>query len=131
MKDIVSSVTAGIAKPAYQQGSQSAVKVQQEPQPGLGPVNNSVVQQAEQEQTTAQDPQAVEKAVEDINDHLQTIGRDLSFSVDNDSGRTIIKVMDSETDEVIRQIPSEEVLNLAQYLQDVSDLNSTGLEEKV
>lgn len=131
MKDIVSSVTAGMVKPGYQQGSPSAVKVQQEAQPNLGPANNSIVQQAEQEQATAQDPQAVEKAVENINDHLQSLGRDLSFSVDNDSGRTIIKVMDSETDEVIRQIPSEEVLNLAQYLQDVSDLNSTGLAEKV
>lgn len=131
MKDIVSSVTAGMVKPGYQQGSQSAVKVQQEAQPNLGPLNSSNVQQAEQEQATAQDPQAVEKAVENINDHLQSLGRDLSFSVDNDSGRTIIKVMDSETDEVIRQIPSEEVLNLAQYLQDVSDLNSTGLAEKV
>lgn len=131
MKDIVSSVTAGMVKPDYQQGSPSAVKVQQEAQPNLGTANNSIVQQAEQEQATAQDPQAVEKAVENINDHLQSLGRDLSFSVDNDSGRTIIKVMDSETDEVIRQIPSEEVLNLAQYLQDVSDLNSTGLAEKV
>jgi len=131
MKDIVSSVTAGMVKPSYEQASQSAVKVQQEPQPGLGPDNESVVQQEKQNQPVAQDPHAVEKAIEDINDHLQSIGRDLSFSVDNDSGRTIIKVMDSETDEVIRQIPSEEVLNLAQYLQDASDLNSTGLAEKV
>jgi len=53
------------------------------------------------------------------------------FENDERSNGLIVKIVNRENGEVIRQMPSEEVLNLAQYLQDVSDLNSTGLAEKV
>jgi flagellar protein FlaG len=44
----------------------------------------------------------------------------LQFSVDDKSGETMIKVVDSKTDEVVRQIPSEEVVRLRQRLEDVA-----------
>ncbi|RJQ46666.1 MAG: flagellar protein FlaG [Gammaproteobacteria bacterium] len=56
-------------------------------------------------------------AVSSLNDYVQNLRRDLHFTVDEDTGRTVIKVIDSETDEVIRQIPVEEALNLARYLE--------------
>lgn len=56
-------------------------------------------------------------AVSSLNDYVQSLRRDLHFIVDEDTGRTVIKVIDSETDEVIRRIPAEEVLNLARYLE--------------
>ena len=59
----------------------------------------------------------VKQAVTDIADFVQNISRDLEFSVDEDSGRVIVTVLDSETKEVIRQIPPEEALKLAQNLQ--------------
>ena len=55
-------------------------------------------------------------AVSKLNEYIQNSRRDLHFSVDKDSGRVIVKVIDSETREVIRQIPSEEVISLAQGL---------------
>jgi flagellar protein FlaG len=57
-------------------------------------------------------------ALRDINLHMQSIHRNLNFSIDEGSERTVIKVIDAETDETIRQIPSEEVLVLARRLKD-------------
>lgn len=55
-------------------------------------------------------------AVNKLNEYIQNSRRDLHFSVDKDSGRVVVKVIDSETREVIRQIPSEEVIALAHGL---------------
>lgn len=46
------------------------------------------------------------------------MGRELEFRVDEDTGRTIITVRNKETGEVVRQIPSEEVIALARLLAD-------------
>ena len=55
-------------------------------------------------------------AVSRLNEYIQSSRRDLHFSVDKGSGRVVVKVIDSETREVIRQIPSEEVMALAHGL---------------
>jgi flagellar protein FlaG len=57
------------------------------------------------------------KAVSTINNYIQNLRRDLHFTIDEETDRTIIRVVDSETQEVIRQIPSEEVLALARSLE--------------
>lgn len=56
-----------------------------------------------------------------MNEHVQQIHRQLQFNVDSDSGRIVIKVIDSDTDEVIRQIPGEEALELARKLAEGMD----------
>lgn len=60
-------------------------------------------------------------AVNDLNDYVRGMQRELNFSVDEDSGRTVIKVLDPQTHEVIRQIPAEEVLALARHLAAMRD----------
>lgn len=57
------------------------------------------------------------KVLEEITQHFQNLERDLKFSVDQQSGRQVITVLDSKTKEVIRQIPSEEVQALARMLK--------------
>jgi len=59
----------------------------------------------------------LDDAVSQLNDFVQTVQRDLQFEVDNDLGRTIVKVVDQKTQEVIRQIPDEVALRLAENLQ--------------
>ena len=49
---------------------------------------------------------------EELSDLVQSVRRELEFSVDDDSGRTVIRVIDSATGELVRQIPPEEVLTL-------------------
>lgn len=55
----------------------------------------------------------VATAVIKISEYVQNLQRDLQFNIDKESGRVVVRVIDSETDELIRQIPSEEVLALA------------------
>lgn len=54
-------------------------------------------------------------AVEQINRYLADSKRNLVFQVDERSGRTVIRVINSETSEVIREIPPSETLVLARY----------------
>ena len=61
----------------------------------------------------------IDQAVARIEDFVQSIQRDLSFAVEDDTGRTVITVIDSATEEIIRQIPSEEVLELARNLSEL------------
>lgn len=60
----------------------------------------------------------VSDAVSKINQYVQNMERNLEFQVDEDSGRTVIKVFDRESEELIRQIPGELALKLAQKLND-------------
>ena len=57
------------------------------------------------------------QAVSQLNDFVQNVQRDLQFEVDNEMGQTIVKVVDQQTQEVIRQIPDEVALRLAEKLQ--------------
>lgn len=59
----------------------------------------------------------VKVAVEKLNTQIQSLQRELSFSVDEDSGRTVVKVIDSKTGDIVRQIPSDQVLRLARQLE--------------
>ncbi|WP_289283794.1 MULTISPECIES: flagellar protein FlaG [unclassified Methylophaga] len=76
----------------------------------------SVQSQALQKEAEKQNGQQQQLAddlrdkVAQLNDYMQNMNRNLQFSVDDTSGDTVIKVIDSETEEVVRQIPSEEIL---------------------
>ena len=52
-----------------------------------------------------------------LQDYAQSVERHLNFQLDQDSGVTVIKVFDADSDRLIRQIPSDEVLSLAQKLK--------------
>ncbi len=54
--------------------------------------------------------------VTQLNTQIQMVRRELKFAIDGQSGRTVISVIDTDTHEVIRQIPSEEVLTMAETL---------------
>lgn len=61
-------------------------------------------------------------AVEKIQEFVSSTASDIKFSIDEDSGETVVKVVDRETQEVIRQIPSQEMLDLAQALDKLQGL---------
>ena len=62
--------------------------------------------------------QDVTEAVAEVTRSLAVVGTSLSISVDEQLGSTIIKVTDKETDEVIRQIPPERIVNLARFMRE-------------
>lgn len=59
----------------------------------------------------------LDRAVEQLNDYVQSVRRELHFSVDSASGRIVVKVLDPQTNQVIRQIPSAEALSLAARIE--------------
>lgn len=64
---------------------------------------------------------ALESAAKAFQAFLQQAQSDLSFQVDESTGRTYFKLVDSKTKEVIRQVPSEEILAMARKLRDLGD----------
>jgi flagellar protein FlaG len=64
----------------------------------------------------------VEAAVATIQDFVQSVRRSLNFSLEEGSGRVVVKVTDAGSGDVIRQIPSEEALQLAENLSEVRSL---------
>lgn len=64
----------------------------------------------------------VTKAVSELNQSKQAQIQGLEFSIDNDSKRTVVKVVDQTTKEVLRQIPTVEVLEIAKSLDSAKGL---------
>ena len=59
----------------------------------------------------------IAKTAQQIETFVQSMGRDLSFSVDSTTGYHVVKVTNPETGEVVRQLPSEELLKIAQSME--------------
>lgn len=68
------------------------------------------------------DAEKVKNAVSEIEKFLSSTRRNLEFSTDEESGKIVVKVIASETGELIRQLPSEEALRIAHSLSDVNSL---------
>lgn len=56
------------------------------------------------------------EAVDKLNEFVKTTNNALEFSIDEDTGRQLVKLIDTQTKEVIRQIPTEEALQIAKVL---------------
>jgi flagellar protein FlaG len=76
------------------------------------------VPEAKETDTNRQLAQAVAK----LNDYIQSVQRDLRFSLDESSGESVITVVDRHSSEVIRRIPAEVTLLLAQKLNNEEPL---------
>jgi flagellar protein FlaG len=68
------------------------------------------------------DQKAVNRAVAKIRDVLQRSDQRLEVEVDQDLHRVIVKVLKGDTNEVIRQIPAQEALELEKRLSDQAGL---------
>ena len=62
----------------------------------------------------------LDTAVNMFKGYLEQSQSDLMFQVDESSGRTYFKILDAATKEVIRQVPSEEVLAMARKLREMA-----------
>ena len=62
----------------------------------------------------------VREAAKNISASLEAIPSDLQFEVDNDAGEVIVKMINRQTKEVIRQIPSETAIEIAKSLNNLA-----------
>jgi flagellar protein FlaG len=65
----------------------------------------------------------LEQAVEQVKSAVKPVAANsLQFSIDDTTGRTIVKIVDTQTGNTIRQIPSEEILAIAQNIDRMQGL---------
>jgi flagellar protein FlaG len=65
----------------------------------------------------------VRKAASQVNEALKgTASSDLQFSVEGDNKDVVVRVVDSQTKEVIRQIPSEQMVAISKAMDNLSGL---------
>ncbi len=58
----------------------------------------------------------VRESVANLNQHMQNLNRSLQFSVDETSGQTVVQVIDADTEELVRQIPAQELIDVKNAL---------------
>ena len=104
------------------------------PLPGTGsaPVEQEPAVQTPSVQVEAREIQEVERpsvsevvqAAQDLSEYLSSAARSLQINVDGELESPIVTVLDTETEEVVRQIPSEELVALARFAaQQTTDAN--------
>jgi flagellar protein FlaG len=65
----------------------------------------------------------LEKRIDEVNEFIASLNKGLSFRFDDESGRRVVTVLDTSTGDIIKQIPSEEMLEILRRLA----ANSSGL----
>jgi flagellar protein FlaG len=68
------------------------------------------------------DPNVLSESMDKINNTMRMMNSNLNFSVDEETGIDVVKVVDMDTEEVIRQFPSKEVLAIARALDQLQGL---------
>jgi flagellar protein FlaG len=77
---------------------------------------------SEPQTAPAVDQAQIQRAVERVNRHLEAAAQNLRFSVDDDTGKTVVRVVDTATGDVIRQVPSEELLAISRSIDRLQGL---------
>lgn len=86
------------------------------------PKGNNSFRQAVANENVSLTIEELEQTVESLNTAMQMLRRGLNFRIDDDNGRTIIQVIDKATDNVIKQIPSEDMITLVDHMQEMQSL---------
>jgi flagellar protein FlaG len=113
----------GSAAQSVQPGTYSTVQAREKnaavsTTPGTSAPAQQVVSPADGKQGKP----SLEDAVRNIENFVSAVNSEISFSIDQASGAQVVKVMDTQSKEVIRQIPSEEAIQLAQALDKLQGL---------
>ncbi len=79
------------------------------------------------------DPVSSRELLKQVQNHPQMVRRNLEFSIDEETGREVVRVIDSDTKEVIRQLPPEQILHMIAQIQELRDSMTPGvlLDDKV
>ncbi|MCH7422879.1 flagellar protein FlaG [Shewanella xiamenensis] len=84
----------------------------------------SAVEQSTEQRATEdeQNPEKLTQVATELSDMMSMMRKGLAFKVDENSGQAVVTVLDRDTGDVIRQMPSEEALKLAEKLSEVTGL---------
>jgi len=124
MTDSIGSPTAAPKAPAAPVASSGSAQTAPKPVVADSAVKaveaaakaESVADSIERAKLSAEQLQA---SVEQLNQMMKEGQRSLAFSVDESAGEVVIRISDSETNELVRQIPTEEALAIREHLDQV------------
>ena len=85
-------------------------------------VANTVIKPSNVDAASQPTREVVAKAAADIQQFVQSMGRNLSFSVDEVSGYHVVRVVNPSTGELVRQLPSEELLKIARDFERLNNV---------
>lgn len=83
---------------------------------GSGPDKNTK-EQIDRRTSQREQNTRLREMIDELNQTMGSTGTKLAFTLDRSSNKMIIKVINTDTQEVIRQIPSEEALHIAHHIQ--------------
>ena len=106
----VSSSTGQVPAQVVQQNVPTDAEV-------VAKVANTVIKPSNVSQATQPTQEVVAKTAQQLESFVASMGRDLSFSVDSTTGYHVVRVTNPQTGEVVRQLPSEELLKIAQTME--------------
>lgn len=86
------------------------------------PTAASAPSAGERAQPAAVLPGQLQQAVKMVNKFIEPVAQDLEFSIDKETGKSVVRVIDTETHQVLRQIPEEEMLAIARALDRLQGL---------
>ena len=88
----------------------------------VSPVQAQVSAATQTAQKAGPSLEQVQQATRQVQQKVQAQTSNLTFAIDQGSGKTVVKLMDTETGEVIRQIPSEEMIALSEAMDKMQGL---------
>ena len=106
---------AAVPQPVVQQPVRSDAEV-------VAQVANTVIKPSNVNAASQPTREVVAKAAADIQQFVQSMGRNLSFSVDEVSGYHVVRVVNPSTGELIRQLPSDELLKIARDFERLNNV---------
>ena len=106
---------AAVPQPIVQQPVRSDAEV-------VAQVANTVIKPSNVNAASQPTREVVAKAAADIQQFVQSMGRNLSFSVDEVSGYHVVRVVNPSTGELVRQLPSDELLKIARDFERLNNV---------
>ena len=64
----------------------------------------------------------IKQNIQKLNEKMQMLQTSLKVEIDKDTGIQVVKIVDEETKEVIRQLPPETMLKIAKYIDEITGL---------
>lgn len=90
--------------------------------------NKTDIKGKSQQSENSLTPQRIIKAIEEANKNLEPIGRKLEYSIHERTNRILVKVIDTQTEEVIKEIPDEKLMDM---MADFCEASGILVDEKI
>lgn len=115
-----SSPTASVG--ASSGGRPDAPNLANQSNASVKPATANTTEAAVRQPSRSTEIEQTKHAVEDIERMMKLFSRSVQFTYDNEEKRTIMRVVDQDTEEIIRQVPTQEALEIARAMARVHDM---------